>query len=459
MTQSQPDSARFAHFEAIVEHSFDAIIAKDLGGTVRSWNPAAQRLFGWAPEEILGRSITAIIPPDRLEEENQIIRRIRGGEVVPKFETLRLHKDGRAVPVAITISPLVDAAGAIIGASKIAHDVTAIVKIRTRLEESERQFRTLANSIPQLAWIADGKGWIFWYNDQWFDYTGTTLEQMQGWGWTTVHHADHIEKVKERIQRSWSTGEEWEDTFPLRSREGKYRWFLSRAKPLRGDDGEIWRWFGTNTDVTEQREREEQIELLMRELAHRAKNMISIIQAIVSRTADKESSPKLVARLAALGRNQDLLTQRNWTGVPLGTLIASQLAAVADLIGNRVTIEGALDVVLLPSAAETIALAIHELTTNAMKYGALSVAEGRLLIACSITDDARGRRLCLRWQEFGGPPVVPPRKAGFGTIMIERNPRLALSAEVECQYETSGVIWKLDAPLEQVAATSSTTGQ
>lgn len=447
-----PASVRSAHFQAIVDHSFDAIIAKDLDGTVRSWNPAAQRLFGWAPEEILGRSINAIIPADRLHEEEQIIERIRRGEIVPKFETLRLRKDGSVVPVAITISPLVDETGAIIGASKIAHDVTTIAQIRRRLEENERQFRTLANSIPQLAWIADAHGWIFWYNDRWFDYTGTTLSQMQGWGWTSVHHPDHVERVKERIQLSWSTGEEWEDTFPLRSREGEYRWFLSRAKPLRGDDDKIWRWFGTNTDITHQREREEQIELLMRELAHRAKNMISIIQAIVTRTADKESSAKLVDRLAALGRNQDLLTQRNWTGVRLGDLITSQLAAVADLIGNRVSIEGTLDVVLLPSAAETIALAIHELTTNAMKYGSLSVVEGGLLIACSIIDGARGRRFCLRWQESGGPPVVPPQKAGFGTVMIERNPRLALSADVECQYETSGVIWKLDAPLEQVVA-------
>ncbi len=123
--------------------------------------------------------------------------------------------------------------------------------------ESEAHFRGLADSMSQFAWIADGTGWIFWYNQRWFDYTGTTLEQMQGWGWTQVHHPDHVDRVVERIRRSWETGEPWEDTFPLRGRDGEYRWFLSRAVPVRDDTGQVVRWFGTNTDVTELRAAQE----------------------------------------------------------------------------------------------------------------------------------------------------------------------------------------------------------
>nr|WP_166395318.1 PAS domain S-box protein [Rubrobacter marinus] len=125
------------------------------------------------------------------------------------------------------------------------------------LRGSEERFRTLADNISQLAWMADEKGWIFWYNKRWFEYTGTTLEEMQGWGWREVHHPDHVERVTERVQRSWDSGEPWEDTFPLRGKDGAYRWFLSRARPIRDEDGGIVRWFGTNTDVTEQREAEE----------------------------------------------------------------------------------------------------------------------------------------------------------------------------------------------------------
>ena len=106
--------------------------------------------------------------------------------------------------------------------------------IRDVTEDPLRDVELAAlDSIPQLAWMADQAGWIFWYNRRWYDYTGTTLEEMQGWGWRKVHHPEHVDRVVERIQRSWETGEPWEDTFPLRGTDGKYRWFLSRALPLR----------------------------------------------------------------------------------------------------------------------------------------------------------------------------------------------------------------------------------
>jgi two-component system sensor histidine kinase/response regulator len=121
---------------------------------------------------------------------------------------------------------------------------------------SEERFRTLANNISQFAWMANETGWIFWYNERWFDYTGTTLEEMAGWGWQKVHHPDHRQRVVDKITACFRTGELWEDTFPLRGRDGNYRWFLSRAVPIRDPDGKILRWFGTNTDLTERREAE-----------------------------------------------------------------------------------------------------------------------------------------------------------------------------------------------------------
>jgi PAS domain S-box-containing protein len=130
-------------------------------------------------------------------------------------------------------------------------------QIEQELPENERQFRTLANSIPQLAWMADREGYIFWYNDRWFDYTGTTLEEMQGWGWQKVHHPDEVGRVVERIKAAFSTGQPWEDTFPLRDKNGEYRWFLSRALPIKDAQGQVVRWFGTNTDITEQRQMEQ----------------------------------------------------------------------------------------------------------------------------------------------------------------------------------------------------------
>jgi PAS domain S-box-containing protein len=126
------------------------------------------------------------------------------------------------------------------------------------LREGEERFRTLANNISQLAWMADDTGWIFWYNERWFDYTGTTLEEMAGWGWKKVHHPDHQHRVVDKITHCFRTGEVWEDTFPLRGRDGNYRWFLSRAVPVRDPNGKVLRWFGTNTDITERRNAEEE---------------------------------------------------------------------------------------------------------------------------------------------------------------------------------------------------------
>jgi len=129
---------------------------------------------------------------------------------------------------------------------------------RTReLQESESQFRSLANSIPQLAWMAHADGSVFWYNQRWYDYTGTTFDKMNVVGWSSLVNQDHVERVAQGIQRSWSTGEPWEDTFPLRGKDGSYRWFLSRALPIRDAVGQVARWFGTNTDITDRKQAED----------------------------------------------------------------------------------------------------------------------------------------------------------------------------------------------------------
>lgn len=127
------------------------------------------------------------------------------------------------------------------------------------LRESTAMFEAIANTIPQLAWMTNADGYIKWYNQNWYDYTGTTLEEMRGWGWKLVHDPAYLENVTEKWARHLKTGEDWEDTFPLKGKNGEWRWFLSRAKASRDVDGSILYWLGTNTDITEQRKYREQL--------------------------------------------------------------------------------------------------------------------------------------------------------------------------------------------------------
>jgi PAS domain S-box-containing protein len=163
-----------AHLSAIVQYSDDAIISKSLDGLVVTWNPAASRIFGFSENEMVGQSIRRLIPADRQDEEDAILARIAQGQRVESFETIRQRKDGSTFRVSLTVSPILDPQGTVIGASKIARDVSARHAAQEALRESEHHFRMLADNISQQAWIADAQGRAIWLNRRWHDFTGQT---------------------------------------------------------------------------------------------------------------------------------------------------------------------------------------------------------------------------------------------------------------------------------------------
>lgn len=411
------------------------------------------RLFGWTAAEMIGESIRRIVPDDRKDEEDAILARVSAGEIVPKFETVRVTKSGAEVPVAITVSPIRDAEGNIVGASKIANDLRGQYDLRKGLKEKSDQFTALADNIPQLAWLATGKGYIYWYNRRWFEFTGTTLSAMQGWGWRSVHHPDHVDRVTAKIQHAWDSGEPWEDIFPLRRHDGVYRWFLSRANPLKDETGNVILWCGTNTDITDEREASDRIGLLMQEVNHRARNMLAIVQAIINRSGGQSAeylTASLKNRIKALASNQELLNGGDWSGARVRDVVATQVMHAADCGGDQIRISGPVDLIMKAQPSEALGLAIHELATNALTHGSISSPTGVVEIAWSVEGDLIDGEFEISWRERGGPKVSPPDSSGFGTVLIKRNVELAFGGDVQLDYAEDGVCWSARGPASRI---------
>jgi PAS domain S-box-containing protein len=256
------------YLAAVVDSSEDAIIGKNLFGIITAWNRGAEKIFGYSSTEMLGQSMLRLFPPDRITEEATILDQIRCGQSLDHFETVRVRKGGECIYLSATISPILDGNGVIIGASNIARDITDRREAEAALRESEERLLAMANGIPQLAWIAGTDGSIYWYNQRWYEFTGTTLEQMQGWGWQSVHHPDFLPKVLAGWTSAIAEGKPFEMEFPLREANGLFRAFLTRVMPLKDSAGRVVRWFGTSTDISELKRTEERLAVQAEELLH-----------------------------------------------------------------------------------------------------------------------------------------------------------------------------------------------
>jgi len=245
---------------AMLDTALDCIVTIDEHDKIIEFNLAAERTFGYRRDEVLGRSMgELIIPPNQREAHLKGMAHLmatgEGPILNQRLELSAMRRDGTEFPVELAIMRLPGGGPPLF--TGYLRDITHRKQAEDGLRESEQRFRAMADNIPQLAWMTDKDGWIFWYNRRWFDYTGTTLPEMEGWGWTKVHHPDHADRIVESFGRCVRAGVAWEDQFPLRSKTGEYRWFLSRAMPIRDESGTIVRWFGTNTDVEDSRQTQE----------------------------------------------------------------------------------------------------------------------------------------------------------------------------------------------------------
>lgn len=266
-----------AMLESIGNNTPDSIFVKDFEGRMLYASPGTLRALNKTAEQILGRIDTEWHPNP--EEAKVLMANDR--RVMESGQTLVTEEaftDAQGMHTFLsTKSPLLNSTGQVIGLVGLSSDITERKKAEDTLRESEARFRTMANSIPQLAWIARADGFIFWYNQRWYDYTGTTSEQMEGWGWQSVHDPMVLPEVMERWKMAIATGEPFDMEFPLLGADKIFRPFLTRVLPLKNEQGHVIQWFGTNTDLTERKRAEEELALNEREFRLLAESMPQIV--------------------------------------------------------------------------------------------------------------------------------------------------------------------------------------
>ncbi len=543
--------------------SVDCVKLIDFDGCVRFLNDAGLALLeADSLAALLGKPWVEFWPEEARPLVREALDEARRGKIA-RFTAACPTMTGILKWWEVVVAPLPDQAGQSGFFMATSRDVSKQRALAEAIDGTDFKFRALANSIAQLAWMADASGYIFWYNKRWFDYTGSTLEQAEGWGWRSAQHPEHVERVVKKISECFRTGEEWEDTFPLRGVDGAYRWFLSRAHPVRDDQGRITVWCGTNTDITDEldyrrrlekkahlidlsheailvRDMDDRIErwntgcvelfgytreealgakcdellkseflndkpeveaslketgfwsgelrhlakdgspvwvdsrqqllhfdgqsviiecdrditdrraddevrnLLIGELTHRVKNSLAIVQALARQTGRRATSVcnflhDFGGRIEAMSSAQNLLSEAQWQDVEMRPLVESQTTA---LFGpdHAVSISGA-RVMLSAQTAMQLVLILHELATNAEKFGALSDTCGRLDVSW---EDVRGEpgKVEIEWRESGGPRVSAPKSKGFGLSLIESSknlPYLVMSMD----FEPTGLICRM----------------
>lgn len=332
-------------------------------------------------------------------------------------------------------------------------DGRANARARAAIVDSERRFRTLADTMPQMVWSTQADGFHDYYNARWYDFTGVPPGSTDGTAWNDMFHPDDRDRARTVWQHSLDTGEPYQIEYRLRRADGTYRWTLGRALPMHDAGGAIVRWFGTCTDVHEQKLASEEREVVAQELSHRIKNIFAVIAGLIAFAARNTPGFGTVAddlrqRVTALGRAHDFVRPHSAQSRPIaapaslhGLLDALFLPYQPATGARRVAVRGD-DVAIDDRSATPIALLFHELATNATKYGALSNDAGTI----EVTVGADGDRILLGWHERGGPPVTEPTTTGFGTQLIDLSAVRQLGGTVTKYWHQDGLAVKIAIP-------------
>ncbi|MFC4593924.1 sensor histidine kinase [Sphingobium tyrosinilyticum] len=323
--------------------------------------------------------------------------------------------------------------------------------------ESDRLFRTLADTMPQMVWSTLPDGYHDYYNARWYEYTGVAEGSTDGDRWSGNFHPDDREAAWTRWRHSLETGEPYEVEYRLRHHSGEYRWTLGRALPIHDDEGRIIRWIGTCTEIHEQKLMMEEREIIAHELSHRIKNIFSVISGLIGLSARQNPAIRAVAddlrdRIMALGRAHDFVRPHSAEAdedMAQGRLrgILEQIFAPYDDAGESRIVFSGENPAIDDRSATPLALLFHELATNAAKYGALSVPHGRVHI------DVReeGTDIRVQWREEGGPLVQPSMHEGFGSRLMQLSAERQLGGRLQRDWRPNGLLVSLWIPFRSMS--------
>jgi PAS domain S-box-containing protein len=444
-------------YELVIENALDyAIFTLDGQGKITNWSPGAAAVFGWTSSEVIGRSADFLFTPEDLAN-GQVHRELTLARETGVAADVRWHirKDGSRVFIEGWMRALQTGKGQIRGFLKVGQDVTRRRETDEALRRSEERFRSLVVAIPQLVFRCLVTGDRTWGSPQWEVYTGLSLDASIGFGWLEAIHPDDREATLKAWETAKSTGQYYVQHRVRRLQNADYRWHQTRAVPLPDTGDSAREWVGTSTDVHELLQLQEQQSILVAELQHRTRNLLGIVQSLMQQTAmtsptTEEFSAKFSDRLTALSRVQGLLTGKPGEPVTIGSLLRMELEALgADIAWDRVQFEG--PQVPLPSGAvQTLALALHELATNARKYGALAHPEGLLQVSWRVPVSEASRKLRLEWIEKGLKPQTAARRKsrGFGLTLIEQALPRSLGAKTRFEINSEGAYCEIELPLE-----------
>lgn len=441
-------------------------------------NAAFPKLTGFSEEEIVGRNCRFLQGPDTDRDEVRLLRDAIEAREPIELELLNYRKNGTTFWNRLLVSPVFDEEGKTTYFFASQFDVTVE---RERLAQLQRDRDDLEAAVGQrtddlvraenrLSYALKAARLGSWSLDLATERMTVTDGSKENFGYP-VSEQLHYSQIKaavhpddrahrdEALRRALEETGDYDVEYRIHTPAGDERWIAVRGQVFRRADGTPLLIVGVSQNITERKRAEEHRTLLANELSHRVKNTLATLQAIVGQTIRNASSLEeagetLSSRIQSMDAANDLLVNERWESAAMHDLVKRALAPFRSVNGDRFVVEGPV-VRIPPRVAVGLALALHELATNAAKYGALSSPSGRIDLTWTVIDGVKPDRLRVRWEESGGPPVNQPTRVGFGTQLIKRVLASEIAGTVELDYQTTGVVFTAVAPLPD----SSTEGQ